>query len=104
MGSNRFQLTGNVDREGVVTKRADRLGYVDVAVNASWRGEGGEMRERTDWFRVTLWGRCLADAAPMQKGSRVCIEGAHPPERVGGQGKRREGRGYEFVARRVTAL
>lgn len=46
-----------------------------VAINESWKVEGGEREQRTNWFNVVAWNR-LAEICKdyLTKGSRVYLE------------------------------
>ncbi len=48
-----------------------------LATSERWRDkESGELKERTDWHTLTLWGkRAEALARILHKGSRVMVEG-----------------------------
>ena len=48
-----------------------------LATSATWRDkETGELKERTDWHTLTMWGkRAEALASLLSKGSRIMVEG-----------------------------
>ena len=48
-----------------------------LATSATWRDkETGELKERTDWHTLTMWGkRAEALSSLLSKGSRVMVEG-----------------------------
>ena len=48
----------------------------NLATNASWKDQDGNMQERTDWHRIVAWGK-LAEVIGewLKKGSSVYIEG-----------------------------
>lgn len=48
-----------------------------LATSATWRDKAsGELKERTDWHTLTMWGkRAEALAGILTKGSRVMVEG-----------------------------
>lgn len=48
----------------------------NLATNASWKDQEGNMQERTDWHRIVAWGK-LAEIIGewLKKGSNVYIEG-----------------------------
>ena len=48
----------------------------NLATNASWKDQEGNQQERTDWHRITAWGK-LAEVMGewLKKGSSVYIEG-----------------------------
>ncbi len=67
-----------------------------LATTAKWRDKlSGEMKERTEWHTLTMWGkRAEALSSMLTKGTRVMIEG------------RLENRSYEVdgVTRHVTEV
>ena len=73
---NKVTLVGNVghDPEVRVTTAGAKVAQISIATN--WRSGGDEPEERTDWHRVSLWGR-LAQIAEdfVSKGDKVFIEG-----------------------------
>ncbi|OVE78715.1 single-stranded DNA-binding protein [bacterium I07] len=48
----------------------------NLATNASWKDQEGNQQERTDWHRITAWGK-LAEVMGewLKKGSYVYLEG-----------------------------
>jgi len=48
----------------------------NLATNAGWKDQEGNMQERTDWHRIVAWGK-LAEVMGewLKKGSSVYIEG-----------------------------
>jgi len=78
-GLNRVQIIGNLGRDPELrfTQDGTPVANFSVAVNESWRSRGGgEMRERTEWFRVVVWNQ-LAEIANqyLNRGQQVFIEG-----------------------------
>ena len=75
---NKIILIGNVGRDPEVqqTQAGTKVAHVTLATNR-WipdQEEGGE--ERTDWHRLTLWGRLAQFAEDyVGQGDRVYIEG-----------------------------
>jgi single-strand DNA-binding protein len=78
-GVNKVILIGNLGQDpetrympsgGAVTK-------LRVATNESWKDkQTGEQQERTEWHRVTMFGRLAEIAAEyLRKGSQVYLEG-----------------------------
>ena len=76
---NKAIIVGNLgaDPEIRYTPNGDPVASLRLATSESWKDKNtGEIQERTEWHRVTLWRR-LAEVASeyLQKGSRVYIEG-----------------------------
>ena len=73
---NRVTLVGNVGRdpEVRVTTSGAKVAHISVATN--WRSGGDDPEEKTDWHRVSLWGR-LAQLAEdyVSKGDKLFVEG-----------------------------
>ena len=75
---NKIILIGNVGRDPDVqeTQAGTKVAHLTLATNR-WipdQEEGGE--ERTDWHRLTLWGRLAQFAAAyLSAGDRVYVEG-----------------------------
>jgi single-strand DNA-binding protein len=76
-GVNKVILVGNLgnDPEIKQTGNGTSLANFSVATSESWTKDG-ERQERTEWHRVTCWGK-LADIVGqyVTKGSKVYIEG-----------------------------
>ena len=48
----------------------------NMATNASWKDQDGNQQERTDWHRITAWGKIAEVMGEwLKKGSYVYIEG-----------------------------
>ena len=77
-GLNKVQIIGNLGRDPELrfTPDGTPVANFTVAVSESWRSQGGEQRERTEWFRVVAW-RGLAEIANqyLRRGARVYLEG-----------------------------
>ena len=77
-GLNKVQIIGNLGRDPELrfTQDGTPVANFSVAVSESWRSQGGEQRERTEWFRVVVW-RGLAEIANqyLRRGARVYLEG-----------------------------
>ena len=77
-GMNKVLLLGNLgdDPELRHFETGAKLRF-RLATSESWRDKKtGELKERTDWHTITLWGkRAEALARILTKGSRVMIEG-----------------------------
>lgn len=75
---NKVMLIGNVgsDPEIRTTPSGTRVAKLSVATNRRYQDRAGQQQERTDWHRVTFFGR-LADIVEqyLSKGDRVYVEG-----------------------------
>lgn len=78
-GVNKAILVGHLgaDPEVKYMANGNAVANLSVATSESWKDKGtGERTERTEWHRVTMWGR-LAEIAGeyLRKGSQVYLEG-----------------------------
>ncbi|MCA2471155.1 single-stranded DNA-binding protein [Vibrio sp. 2092] len=76
---NKVILVGNLggDPEVRYMPNGGAVANITIATSESWRDKAtGEQREKTEWHRVTLYGK-LAEVAGeyLRKGSQVYIEG-----------------------------
>ena len=52
------------------------MANITLATTESWKDKAGEKQERTEWHRVSMWGRqAEAIGAYAKKGSKLYIEG-----------------------------
>jgi single-strand DNA-binding protein len=76
---NRVTLVGNLGRdpETRTFPSGDQVCNVTIATTDKWKDkQSGEMREATEWHRVTFNGRLAEIAAQyLQKGAQVYVEG-----------------------------
>ena len=76
---NKVQIIGHLgaDPETRFTASGDPITGIRVAATEKWRDkQTGEMKESTEWFRVTFFGRLAEIAAEyLKKGSQVYVEG-----------------------------
>jgi|TARA_B100000678_G_scaffold33975_1_gene24984 single-strand DNA-binding protein len=75
---NKVILVGNLgqDPEGRFTPQGTAVTNLSVATNESWKDQGGEIQERTEWHRVVMYGRMAETANEyMSKGQLVYVEG-----------------------------
>jgi len=78
---NKVTLVGNLGRDPEVRNTNDGLRIVNlsIATSESWKDrQTGERRERTEWHRVVIFNKHLADIAEqyLRKGSSVYLEGS----------------------------
>ncbi|MBF0160907.1 MAG: single-stranded DNA-binding protein [Magnetococcales bacterium] len=75
---NRVQLIGNLgaDPEIRFTQDGRAIASLNLATADSWTDKQGQKQERTEWHRVTMFGK-LAEIAQqyLRKGSKVYVEG-----------------------------
>ena len=75
---NKVMLIGNVgnDPEIRATSSGARVAKVSIATNRSWSDRSGQQQEKTEWHRLTFFGR-LVDIVEqwVKKGDRLYVEG-----------------------------
>lgn len=76
---NKVTLIGNLGRDPEIrrTNSGDPVASLSVATAESWKDKAtGERKEKTEWHRVTVWGK-LAEIAEryLSRGSKVYLEG-----------------------------
>ncbi len=75
---NKVMLIGNVgnDPEIRATSSGARVAKLSLATNRSWSGRDGQQQEKTEWHRLTFFGR-LVDIVEqwVHKGDRLYVEG-----------------------------
>ena len=78
-GINKVILVGNLgnDPEVRYSQSGAAITKISVATSESWKDKNGEQQERTEWHRVTFFGK-LAEIAGeyLKKGRQVYVEGA----------------------------
>lgn len=75
---NKVILVGNLGRDPELryTQGGAAVANFSLATNERWRDNDGEQQERTEWHRITVWGKTAENCAQyLQKGSSVYIEG-----------------------------
>lgn len=75
---NKVMLIGNVgsDPEIRMTPSGAKVGKFSLATNRTYQDRTGQQQERTDWHRLTFFGR-LTDIVEqwVKKGDRLYVEG-----------------------------
>lgn len=75
---NKVSLIGNVgsDPEVRMTPSGSKVAKLSLATNRTYQDRSGQQQERTDWHRLTFFGR-LADIVEqwVNKGDRIYVEG-----------------------------
>lgn len=80
MSINKVILVGNLGADPTVSTMpsGDKVVNLRVATSDSWSDKNtGERKERTEWHRVVIFNKQLADTAEryLRKGSKVYLEG-----------------------------
>ena len=78
---NKVILVGNLGKDPEVRRMTsgDPIVNLSVATSETWRDKAsGERKEKTEWHRVVIFNKNLADVAEkyLRKGSKVYLEGA----------------------------
>jgi single-strand DNA-binding protein len=75
---NKVMLIGNVGSEPEIrmTPSGSKVAKLSVATNRTYQDRTGQQQERTDWHRLTFFGK-LADIVEqwVKKGDRLFVEG-----------------------------
>lgn len=75
---NKAMIIGNLGKDPEVkfTASGTAVANLTVATSEKFKDKSGELQEKTEWHRVTLWGK-LAEIAGeyLSKGKTVYIEG-----------------------------
>ncbi len=75
---NKVLLIGHLgaDPESRFTTSGNAVTNFTLATNESWKSAEGDIKERTEWHRVVIFGKMAETAAEyMKKGQLVFIEG-----------------------------
>ena len=80
-GVNKVILVGNLGKDPETRRMTsgDPIVSFSVATSETWRDKSsGERKEKTEWHRVVIFNKNLADVAEkyLRKGSKVYLEGA----------------------------
>jgi len=75
---NKVILVGRAGSDPEVrhTQSGTKVAKISLATTRSWTTQSGQDQEKTEWHRVTFWGR-LADIVEqyVAKGDRIYVEG-----------------------------
>lgn len=75
---NRVILVGNAGSDPDVreTGTGTRVAHLSLATNRTFRRNGGDVQRRTEWHRLTFWGRAAETVERyVRKGARLYVEG-----------------------------
>ena len=77
-GVNKVILVGNLGQDPEVRymPNGNAVANVSLATSESWKDQSGQMQEKTEWHRLTMYRR-LAEVAGeyLKKGSQIYVEG-----------------------------
>lgn len=77
-GVNKAILVGNLGKDPEVryTQDGKAIANLTLATSESWKDQSGQVQEKTEWHRVSIFGK-LAEIAGeyLRKGSQIYIEG-----------------------------
>ncbi|NCP63186.1 MAG: single-stranded DNA-binding protein [Paraglaciecola sp.] len=77
-GVNLVILIGNLGQDPEVRymPNGDAVANLTLATSESWKNQAGELQERTEWHRITMY-RKLGEIAGeyLRKGSQIYVEG-----------------------------
>ena len=77
-GVNKVILVGNLGQDPEVRymPNGNAVANLSIAASESWKDQQGQMQERTEWHRLTMYRR-LAEVAGeyLRKGSQIYVEG-----------------------------
>ena len=86
---NKVMLIGNVgsDPEIRATGSGARVAKMSLATNRSWQDRSGNQQEKTEWHRLTFFGK-LTDIVEqwVKKGDRLYVEGRVEYSQAEGEG------------------
>ena len=75
---NKVMLIGNVGNDPDVrtTSSGKSIANMSLATTRKWKDGSGEQKEKTEWHRLTVWGK-LVDVVEryVKKGDRLYVEG-----------------------------
>ena len=75
---NKVMLIGNVGNDPDIraTSSGNQVGKLSLATNRQWKDASGQQKEKTEWHRLTFFGR-LVDIVDqwVKKGDRLYVEG-----------------------------
>ncbi len=75
---NKVMLIGNVGSEPDIraTSSGTQVAKVSLATNRQWKDGSGQQKEKTEWHRLTFFGRLVDIVDPwVKKGDRLYVEG-----------------------------
>ncbi len=86
---NKIMLIGNVGNEPEIraTGSGARVAKLSLATNRTWSDRTGQQQERTEWHRLTFFGKVVDVVEQwVKKGDRLYVEGRIEYSQVEGEG------------------
>ncbi|MBK9294531.1 MAG: single-stranded DNA-binding protein [Oligoflexia bacterium] len=77
-GFNKVIIVGTLGSDPQIHKSREGKDFasLSLATNRWWRNKDGLIERRTDWHRVTVWGKkANICQTHLKKGAAVCVEG-----------------------------
>lgn len=78
MSVNLVLLVGHLGRDPEVrhTQTGRTVANFSIATSKKWKGQGGNMQEKTEWHRIVVWGnQAEACGKYLAKGRQVLVRG-----------------------------
>lgn len=79
MGSiNKVILIGNIGRDAELkyTPGGAAIATFSMATTEKWKDKSGQQQEKTEWHRVSMWGKMAESLAEyITKGKQIYVEG-----------------------------
>lgn len=77
-GVNKVILVGNLGKDPEVryTPNGKAVANLTLATSESWKDQSGQIQEKTEWHRVSMFGKLAEIACEyLRKGSQIYVEG-----------------------------
>ncbi len=107
-GMNRVVLMGHLgaDPHSGATPSGKKVTNFNIATNEFYKSPEGEKVKRTDWHKITTWGKVAESCEKMlRKGSMVLVEGKIRNNSNGTEdGETKKSRSYEIFATEVSFI
>jgi single-strand DNA-binding protein len=76
---NKAMLIGHLGRDAELryTSTGVAVASLNLATNSAWTDKNNQKQEKTEWHRVTLWGKMAESLSPyLVKGKQIYVEGS----------------------------
>jgi single-strand DNA-binding protein len=91
-GFNKVIIMGTLgsDPQMLKSREGKDFAAISLATNRWWRNKEGHVERKTDWHRITVWGKkATVCQNHLKKGATVCIEGYLSTYETEEEGKKR---------------